>query len=216
MSRHESPSHLSDPRRPPDDASRELAALAALGSLEGDDAARFDEHLRVCAACRAEVEAHRGVVHALAEAGPIVPAPESLRSRLMAAVAADAADGAKTQPWKSWSATTGDVLLLGALQGGWEATAVPGIETRRLFVDEAADRVTMLVRMAPGTAYPAHRHGGPEECFVLEGDLDVGAARMTAGSYQRLAQGSTHPIQSTQGGCVLLLVSSLRDELLAS
>ena len=76
--------------------------------------------------------------------------------------------------------------------------------------------VTMLIRMAPGTAYPAHRHGGAEECYVLEGDLHVGDdIVMHAGDYQRAEAGSTHPVQSTRGGCLLLLTSSLRDELVA-
>ena len=41
---------------------------------------------------------------------------------------------------------------------------------RRLYVDEAAVMVTMLVRMAPGARYPSHRHAAAEECFVLSGD----------------------------------------------
>jgi len=38
---------------------------------------------------------------------------------------------------------------------------------------------------------------------------------MRAGDYQRAETGSTHPVQSTRGGCLLLLTSSLRDELVA-
>ena len=74
----------------------------------------------------------------------------------------------------------------------------------------------MLVRMAPGSSWPPHRHAGPEECYVLEGDIDVGGTRMTAGSYQRVTAGSEHPRQSTIDGCLLLLISSLHDELLES
>lgn len=32
-------------------------------------------------------------------------------------------------------------------------------------------RATMIVRFAPGSALPAHTHGGGEEYFVLEGDF---------------------------------------------
>jgi anti-sigma factor ChrR (cupin superfamily) len=69
--------------------------------------------------------------------------------------------------------------------------------------------------MAPGTSYPAHRHGGAEECFVLEGDLRVGAdLHMRAGDFQRAEEGSVHPDQTTDHGCVLLIVSSTADEIL--
>jgi anti-sigma factor ChrR (cupin superfamily) len=80
-------------------------------------------------------------------------------------------------------------------------------------MDSARDRMTCLVRMAAGTAYPRHIHAGPEECLVLEGELRVGDEMLRAGDYQRAAPGSHHPVQSTDRGCLLLIVSSLSDEL---
>jgi anti-sigma factor ChrR (cupin superfamily) len=97
--------------------------------------------------------------------------------------------------------------------GGWEPTATPGVEARQLFLDTAARRVTMMVRMAAGSSYPAHRHGGAEECFVVSGDLRTGDVHMHAGDWQRADKGSRHPDQTTDGGCVLLLISSLDDTL---
>ena len=91
---------------------------------------------------------------------------------------------------------------------------MPGVEARRLFVDSESDRVTMLVRMAPGSSYPAHVHGGPEECLVISGDLRIGPQHMKCGDFQRAVPGSTHVVQSTDEGCVLLIVSSLHDEIL--
>ena len=38
---------------------------------------------------------------------------------------------------------------------------------------------------------------------------------MHAGDYQRASGRSIHPVQSTDGGCLLLIVSSLRDEMVA-
>ena len=60
-----------------------------------------------------------------------------------------------------------------------------------------------------------HHHGGAEECYVLEGDLRTGDVWMHAGDYQHAAAGSVHPVQSTVQGCLLLIHSSLQDELLA-
>jgi anti-sigma factor ChrR (cupin superfamily) len=82
---------------------------------------------------------------------------------------------------------------------------------RVLAIDAAADRFTALVRMAPGANYPAHRHGGPEECFVLEGDLRHEERVMRAGDYEWVAAGSHHGPQTTAEGCLVLIHSSLSD-----
>lgn len=121
------------------------------------------------------------------------------------------------QLWKSWSSAPDEKALtvLRSNDGMWEKTGVEGVEVKQLFVDQARDYVTMLVRMQPGSSYPSHRHGGFEECYVISGDLAVGDTLMTAGDYQRADGGSVHVVQSTRAGCVLFIVSSRHDELLA-
>lgn len=192
-----------------DDDARERAALHAVGALHPDEAAAFERHMAGCPACRLERDSLGRAADALLEAVPAAPLPSSMRERLRSRVTPAA------QPWKLWSppAAAGDLLLLRAGAGGWEPTAADGVTVRKLFVDEAADRVTMLVRMAPGTSYPPHRHAGAEECYVLEGDLHVGDTVLHAGDYQRADHGSRHGVQSTTGGCLLFIVSSLHDEL---
>ena len=74
--------------------------------------------------------------------------------------------------------------------------------------------MTMLVRMEAGSSYPQHIHDGPEECYVLQGDLRVGDEVLGRGDYQRAAPGSRHGIQSTENGCLLFIVSSLTDEII--
>lgn len=93
-------------------------------------------------------------------------------------------------------------------------TPPPSLKAR--LMDAANDRLTMLVRMNAGTSYPAHRHRGVEECYVLEGDLYGPNFEMRAGDYQRLAGGSVHGVQGTRGGCSLFIVSLMNDELLPS
>ena len=50
---------------------------------------------------------------------------------------------------------------------------------------------------------------------MLEGDLQVADTEMRAGDYQVAEEGSVHRIQSTRGGCTLLIVSSQDDVLIA-
>ena len=194
-------------------ASLDLAVQWHLGELGNDEAQRFEAHLDACAECRAEVAALQVAASELALSGPQAEPPAELLPRLMERIGRGKR-AAEPMPWNVWSddAIGGQLTIARDGEHVWEPTPIAGIEARRLFVDRAQDRVTMLVRMAPGAAFPAHVHGGPEECFVLRGDLIIGPETMAAGDYQYAPPGSSHPIQSTRGGCVLLLTSSLSDE----
>lgn len=195
----------------------ERAALFALGLLPGPEALIYEEHLAMCVACRAEVASLEAATVGLSELIPEVEPSPALRDEVLSRIRKPKADVPLLQPWKDWKAAPafGDMSFIPGEGSGWEATAIPGIETRRLHVDRSADRVTMMVRMAPGTSYPAHLHGGDEECYVISGDLRVGdELSMRAGDYQMARKGSRHPIQSTEHGCVLFLVTSLQDEIL--
>ena len=58
-----------------------------------------------------------------------------------------------------------------------------------------------------------HVHHGSEECLVLEGDVADGDLEMTAGDYVRFEEGTQHGPLRTRGGNLLLIVSSLHDEI---
>ena len=191
----------------------EDATLYILGELAEEPRRSFEEHLRGCASCSSEIRRLSAAAAVVAGTAETVP-PASLHARLRQRVAAARP---ALQPWKQWDAeATGSRTIRRKDESEWQDTALPGIRVRNLFVDAANDRITMLVRMQPGTAYPSHRHGGAEECYVLEGDLLVGEYRMRAGDYQRVDSGSTHGVQSTENGCLLFIVCSAHDELLGS
>lgn len=200
----------------PDDDTLARLVEHAMGNLSAAEARELDEHVAGCESCRSELRSLRESVDSLHLAAHAEEPARDLFPRIRERIARSA----KVQPWKDWqhapvaSASPDSFIVRGAGEESWEKTSIEGIDVRSLSVDREADRVTMLVRMAAGTSYPAHRHGGAEECFVLEGDLNVGAERMKAGDFQRMEEGSCHPDQSTDGGCLLLITSSLRDELL--
>jgi predicted ChrR family anti-sigma factor len=198
----------------------ELAALYGAGALRHDERVAFEAHLAAgCPACTAQLTQIRHVVAALASAiAPVTPHPAT-RERLLQRVAAQQQPSATVSPLRgavlqeSERAAAGTALVLKrASEASWETIAIPGIHLRTLHVDPESNRFTALVRMAPGTAYPRHIHGGPEECLVLEGDLCVGDTVLHPGDYQRAPAGSTHGVQSTTQGCLLLITSSLTDE----
>jgi quercetin dioxygenase-like cupin family protein len=128
---------------------------------------------------------------------------------------------AGVQVWKTWgtktrpnSSDSPGLTVVRSSEGDWQATGVEGVRVKHLFSDAARRYVTMLVRMDPGAAYPSHVHGGAEECFVLEGELEVAGTQLREGDYQRAEHGSLHGVQATRDGCLLLIVSSQDDELI--
>lgn len=201
----------------------EQIALDAMGTLSLDRAEGWvREHLADrCAICQ---EAERRVAAVfddlLLVARPVAPRAD-VRDRVLRAIRGSATPPpappapASIQVWNRWPATDSRFYTLAADDGAWQDTAIAGIQARVLRVDEQRDEVTMLVRMAAGTAYPSHRHGGDEQCYVLQGDLQVEELQMHAGDYQFAPAGSIHGVQRTRGGCTLLLVSSRHDEILA-
>ena len=71
----------------------------------------------------------------------------------------------------------------------WEEVA-KGLFCRLLSLDEDRGRVTMLVRLAPGTDYPSHRHGDFEELHLLHGELQIDDKKLHAGDFIRAEGGS--------------------------
>ncbi|MCL6507452.1 MAG: cupin domain-containing protein [Bryobacteraceae bacterium] len=191
----------------------ELTALYALGALSPEEAHRLEEHLAGCEACRRQLCSMREVAALLAEGlARRSPSPE-LRAKLLDRVRREAAG---VQLWKSWGAATpGGLHIVRRDQGRWEPVGLPGVWVKQLYADPDRDSVTMLIRMEPGAAYPSHRHGGPEQCLVLEGDLRVGDVVLQAGDFQCAPFRSTHDVSRTENGCLLLIVCSQHDELLA-
>jgi anti-sigma factor ChrR (cupin superfamily) len=178
----------------------------------------YEAHLEICPLCRAEVGVFREGVEALGRSPEPVDPPASLKARLMDRIRPGARrdEAAGVQTWKRWqpNPSGSEFVIVRGGDSDWQPSSILGVRVRRLFVDPAADRVTMLVQMDAGANYPAHRHSGVEECYVLEGDLYGPNFEMKAGDYQRLEGGSIHGIQGTRSGCLVFIISSMHDELL--
>ena len=94
----------------------------------------------------------------------------------------------------------------------WEEVA-PGISCKLLATDTERDRVSMLVRLAPGVDYPPHRHAGVEELHLLDGELVVDDKKLYPGDYIRAEPGSADARVWSETGCTCVLVTSILDEL---
>jgi anti-sigma factor ChrR (cupin superfamily) len=176
--------------------------LYALHALPSDEARAVEARISECAHCRDEMESLRPLVSSFVSWPTDVLRPSaSLWDRLARRVA----DEAGTQP------------LLPAPQQSPEPewfAAAPGISCKLLATDTEKKRVSMLVRLAPGTDYPSHRHAGVEELHLLDGELMVDAKKLYPGDYLRSDAGSVDRRVWSETGCTCVLMTSIDDEIL--
>jgi anti-sigma factor ChrR (cupin superfamily) len=197
---------------------RELLPLLALDVLSPAERSALAAHLDDgCDACAAELSAHRATALDLAYDAPPAAPPAGLRERVLAACTNAARPDAVARVWRDWTplpaAARDGIAIVRADEGVWESV-LPGVAVKRLSLDSEHRTATMLVRMLAGGEYPRHRHATAEECLVLEGDLRIGdRIVMHAGDFQRAEAGSDHLRQWTESGCLLLVTSSLDDDL---
>lgn len=184
----------------------EQAALYALDALPVEEARALEARLTAGdERYRAEVDAFRAVAAQLAYAArPVAPRPAA-RARVLDAVAAHEAALIEND----------GLRFVRAAQLDWQPGPVAGIEMKVLTVDPVRERATVLARMAPGAAYPAHRHGGLEELFLLQGELLVGDVLMRAGDYCSAEADSVHHGVRALRDSVLVTTFSTRDEVIA-
>src|SRR5271168_1699977 len=191
------------------DETRERAALYVVGALRGEEAREFEAHLKQgCELCAAEVKAFSSVADELAGAVPPRAPSAKLRDRVLDKIAGAVRAGNSATLDKN-----GMRFMLSNLMP-WEGTSIKGIESKVLFRDAAKGTVTVLVRMAPGTSAPRHRHAAVEESYVLEGDVTISGVEMKPGDYCRAEPGSVHTGISTRRGCQFITIASERNELL--
>jgi quercetin dioxygenase-like cupin family protein len=81
----------------------------------------------------------------------------------------------------------------------WRATRIPGVQWYPIVDNHTAAPDTagvrdsvVLIRMAPGTGYPAHRHVGIEDVLILVGGYQDEFGVHGPGSFVRYPAGSVH------------------------
>jgi quercetin dioxygenase-like cupin family protein len=178
----------------------DVAALDAAGALDAGDRVSF--LTRLAGADDAERQAVASVYEAVASAvvSSIVPQDvdvaiegpsPSVRQRLMERIAAAA-----------------QFFSVRSSEGRWQKV-MEGIETKLLRFDAERQTATLLMRFAAGVVYPGHQHSGPEECYVISGDVIIQGQHLHAGDFHYADAGSEHdPLTSVNGGEVLLVVAA--------
>jgi anti-sigma factor ChrR (cupin superfamily) len=179
----------------------ERVSAYALQALPADEVAVVEAHLSACPECRQELEALRPVVDAFVHWPTDVLRPSPALWGRLARRIGEETGGAPPLP-----------VAPRESEPDWEEVA-PGIHCKLLSSDTEWDRVTMLVRLAPGVAYPPHTHAGVEELHLLDGELWIDDRLLRPGDYNRGEPGATDLRVWSETGCTCVLITSTRDVL---
>ncbi len=98
----------------------------------------------------------------------------------------------------------------------WTPAAVPGLDFKLLHRDEANGYTTRLLRFAPGSTYPSHRHGATEEVFIVSGSVVLNGVTLQAGDYCRSDADTLETAAFSAEGGLAIIVSSDADQFVNS
>jgi len=175
--------------------------LFALQALSPSEMASVEAQILSCADCRQEIETLRPIVSSFVGWSTEVLRPAgSLWGRLAKRIAGEAGTGPFVPP------------LEGPAKPEWEAAA-PGIHVKILARNSEINSVSMLVRLDPGTDYPAHRHAGTEELHLLHGVLRVDDRTLYPGDFIHSEADSVDHRVWSETGCTCFLMTSTEDAL---
>jgi anti-sigma factor ChrR (cupin superfamily) len=90
---------------------------------------------------------------------------------------------------------------------------VPGAYIKLLSLQEDRGYAVLLGKLEPGVRYPAHINAGPEDFYLLSGDLHVSGRVLRAGDFHHADAGSHHEENYSVDGCTLLAVLTTDDPL---
>lgn len=88
----------------------------------------------------------------------------------------------------------------------WLPHPIPGIRMKVLARNETSGYATLLLDVAPGVRFPAHHHGGAEECYVISGSIHTLGRRLGPGDFVHADAGTDHPELWTEDGARVLVV----------
>jgi anti-sigma factor ChrR (cupin superfamily) len=194
------------------DAFLELVAGYALGALTQREAERLEDHISTgCDVCRVELETLLATSAVLASVAREVSPRPALRAELMGQIAAQDAH----KPTVAYAAARAEEFItVRADEGTWIKTPDKGVSFKPLFCDERTGLVTSLVKLEPGARIRMHRHKGPEQCLVIEGNINADNKTLGRGDFHVAMEGSIHQPLTTINGALLLIVAPAEYEVL--
>ena len=196
-----------------DEHQQDQAELYALAALSEAERAAFGDELRGNVKLREFTRSLLRAVDAIALSAPPVKLPEGLKASILKRIDAETQPSAPAarpdQPAQGLS------FLPAAGSTGWKQLPVPGAWIKLLSLERERGYAVLLGKLDPGTRYPAHVNLGPEDFYILSGDLYVGDTALRGGDFHHAAAGSQHEENHSKAGCTLLAIMTTDDPLVA-
>jgi len=189
---------------------QELASLYALGALTADEQRAFEIQLRGNAELRELTLELQRTAGLAAKSIPQTSPPPQLKSKVLERIN----DLGKSR-LSPLTAISGLSFNEAASESGWKALPIPGAFIKLLSLEKERGYAVLLGKIEAGVRYPAHVNAGPEDFFILSGDLVVGNRKLKAGDFHHADKGSQHEVNYSEEGCTLLAVLTTDDPLVA-
>jgi len=194
---------------------QELAALCALGALDSAEQLRFAAEVRVNRELRQLLHSLQQVLDKVALAGASATPPPSLKVKVLARIQPTMAAQGQSIHQGPVAALAGLRFLTGSETTGWKQLPIPGAWIKLLSLEPSRGYAVLLGKLEPGVRYPAHTNAGPEDFYILTGDLQIGEQTLRAGDFHHADAGSMHGENYSVEGCTLLAVLTVDDPLVS-
>jgi anti-sigma factor ChrR (cupin superfamily) len=191
---------------------QELAGLYALGALPPLEREAFEAELSAHPELLAFTRDLQSAVSLVAGAkAPQLAPPPELRNKVLRRI--DELEAAGGPPPVAPLAPAGLRFATGADQTGWKQLPIPGASIKLLSLERERGYAVLLGKLEPGASYPPHVNPGPEDFYILTGDLVIGDRKLVAGDFHHADGGSRHETNYSVEGCTLVAVLTTNDPL---
>jgi anti-sigma factor ChrR (cupin superfamily) len=190
---------------------QELASLYALGALPPPEHAAFEAELGGNSELQSLTRGLQSTISAMANATLPVPLPPALKEKVLRRV--DELETDETDREPSPASRLGLSFAFAAGESGWKQLPIPGASIKLLSLERDRGYAVLMGKLEPGTRYPAHVNAGPEDFYILTGDLVIGDRKLAAGDFHHADAGSWHEENYSVGGCTLIAVLTTSDPL---
>src|SRR6266576_3093085 len=160
----------------------EQASLYALGALGEAESRTFEAELRGNLELCELVRGLQRTTDLLARSILATPLPPSLRDKVLQWIEVEATSRKSATPPPP-AMLAGLHFVDAADSQGWKPLPVPGAFIKLLSLEKERGYAVLLGKLEPGVRYPAHTNPGPEDFYILTGDLHIGERRIGPGDF---------------------------------
>jgi anti-sigma factor ChrR (cupin superfamily) len=190
---------------------QEQASLYALGALTPAEAEAFAAELAGKSELRDFARSLQSTVALVGCSAAPAALPPRLKDKVFGRI--DEWEAAQAPGKSPPAATPGLSFAPAAGDGGWKPLPIPGTFIKLLSLERERGYAVLLGKLEPGARYPAHINAGPEDFYILTGDLVIGDRKLTAGDFHHADAGSQHAENYSVKGCTLMAVLTTSDPL---